>query len=83
MITVRWIGRSGGEDAVADQIVKDILQHDPEAQTRATLRIVFLRGFDLGIARAQVTKRFEHTPAEWNERLGGANPGKASRGTTL
>jgi hypothetical protein len=32
-----------------------------------------IRGYDLGIAHAQVSHSFEHTPAEWNAHLFGTS----------
>ena len=83
VVTVRWTGPSGSEDSAADQIAKEILQNDSEVQTRDALRIVFIRGYDLGIAHAQVARSFQHTPAEWNDRVSGASPAQPSASNNL
>jgi uncharacterized RDD family membrane protein YckC len=83
VVTVRWMGPPEEQDAAADQIAKQILQHDAEAQTRDALRIAFVRGYDLGIAHGQVARTFAHTPAEWNERISGTKPGLPNDGTKL
>lgn len=66
---VYWTGKSTDEESFADQVAKLILQNDPNAQDHDLLRVVMIRGYDLGIASAQVSHPFEHTPAQWNTRL--------------
>jgi uncharacterized RDD family membrane protein YckC len=74
VISVRWTGRSEDEDAGADEIAKRILKLDPGVTERDFLRVVMIRGYDLGIAQAQITKSYEHTPADWNSRVFGKPP---------
>jgi uncharacterized RDD family membrane protein YckC len=83
VVTVRWMRPPEEQDGAADQIAKEILDHDTEVQARDGLRIVFLRGYDLGIARAQVARTFAHTPAEWSERVSGTKPGQTNARTKL
>lgn len=64
-----WTGERSDDEAFADKVAKVILQNDPLAQDHDVLRIVIVRGYDLGIARAQHTDPFERTPAEWKARL--------------
>jgi uncharacterized RDD family membrane protein YckC len=75
---VRWTGRADQQELLANQIAMIILQKDPNAGSHDSLRIVIIRGYDLGIAHAEVSRFFEHSPAEWNQLLSG-NP--SSSGT--
>ena len=68
VISVFWSGNSGEEEAFADRIGKMILQQDLTARVRDSIRVVVVRGYDIGIAHARVTHAFEHTPAEWSAR---------------
>ncbi len=68
VVSASWSGKRSDGEAFADEVAKMILQQDPEAQNHDVLRIVVIRGYDLGIARAQQSDAFERTPAEWKER---------------
>jgi len=68
VISVFWSGNSGEEEAFADRIGKMVLQKDPTARVHDAMRVVVVRGYDIGIAHARVTHAFEHTPAEWSAR---------------
>jgi hypothetical protein len=74
VINVHWAGKSADEQAFADQVARQIIEHDSKVKEHDLLRVVMIRGYDLGIAHAQVAHPFEHTPAEWNVRLFGALP---------
>jgi uncharacterized RDD family membrane protein YckC len=60
------------KQAFADQVAKLIIEHDPTVKEHDQLKITVIRGYSLGIARAQVSYYYQHTPAEWNARLFGA-----------
>jgi len=83
VITVMWTGRSADEEAFASEVAKTILQHDPDVQNRDLLRIVMIRGYDLGIAHTQVTRSFEKSPADWRSHLFGTSPVEGSAPTKL
>ena len=68
VISVFWSGSSGEEEAFADRIGKMVLQKDPTARVHDAIRVVVVRGYNIGIAHARVTHAFEHTPAEWSAR---------------
>lgn len=74
VINVRWTGKAADEEAFADRVAKLILQGDSSAQEHDLLRVVMIRGYDLGIAHAQVSRSFEHTPAEWTVRFPSTMP---------
>lgn len=69
VVNIHWIGRSENEPAFADQVAKVILEHDSTAKQRDSLKVVMIRGYSLGIAHAQVSHYYQHTPVEWNARL--------------
>jgi len=78
VISVTWTGKATDEQAFADQVAKLIIEHDPKVKEHDLLRVVMIRGYDLGIAHAQVSNSFEHTPAEWSTRLFGTSPPEKS-----
>jgi len=59
---------------VADSVARLIIEHDPTVKEHDSLKVVVIRGYDIGIAHAQISYFYEHTPAEWNTRLFGASP---------
>lgn len=74
VVIVRWDGASQTDEDGAKRVARLLLQNDANVAQRDVLRIVVVRGFDLGIANASVTHPFEHTPAEWKQIvLPGAN----------
>ena len=73
VLSVFWTGLAGSEQAVAYEVARKILLRDPRAGNYDSIRVVLIRGYDLGIAHAQVTHSFEHSPAEWKNLLFG-NP---------
>ena len=68
--TVRWSGTSESESAAADQVARLVLDNFPQADQRDVIRIVFDRGYNLGIASFHSNNTFQHTPGEWKQRLG-------------
>jgi uncharacterized RDD family membrane protein YckC len=69
VVKAYWKEKKSNEEAVADEIAQLILQHDPKIQGCDALRIVMIRGYDIGIANAYVSDLYQHTPAEWKARL--------------
>jgi hypothetical protein len=72
VISVRWSGNAADEPTFADQIARQNLQHDPKVKEYDVLRVIMIRGYDLGFAHAQVTHPFEDAPAVWSARLFGS-----------
>jgi uncharacterized RDD family membrane protein YckC len=72
VVNVHWAGRSADKQAFADQVAKLIIEHDPTVKEHDQLEITSIRGYFLGIAHAQASYYYQHTPAEWNARLFGA-----------
>ncbi len=79
VINVHWAGKSAERQAFADQVAKLIIEHDPTVNEHDQLKITVIRGYSLGIAHAQVSYYYQHTPAEWNARLLGAGEPPASK----
>ncbi len=67
------------KQAFADQVGKLIINQDPTVRDRDLLKIVVIRGYNLGIAHAQVSYYYQHTPAEWNARLFGTEEAPANK----
>lgn len=79
VITIHWDGDFSNKEAVADQFARTILLHDSTVQNFSSLRVVIVRGYDLGIAHFTLTNSFAHPPNEWRTRLfGSAAPGGVS-----
>jgi uncharacterized RDD family membrane protein YckC len=63
---------------VADSVAKLIIEHDSTVKDHDSLKVVVIRGYNIGIAHAQISYFYEHAPAEWNTRLFGFASGQAS-----
>jgi RDD family len=83
VVTVSWSGQPDGREVFADQVARVILQHNPKVKEHDSLRIVLIRGFDLGIAHAQITYPFERTPDQWSSRLFGTTLPPTSSSATF
>jgi len=83
VVNVFWIGKSADEETFANRVAKLILKGDPKVQEHDLLRITMIRGYDLGIAHAQVSHPFERTPADWNAHLLGTSAPDSSTPTKL
>ena len=83
VVNVFWTGKSADEEAFANRVAKLILKSDPKVQEHDLLRITMIRGYDLGIAHAQVSHPFERTPADWNAYLLGTSAPDGSTPTKL
>jgi hypothetical protein len=71
VVNVFWAGKKGEEEAFPNRVPSQILQHDAQVMERNLLRVVIIRGYDLGIAHARVTHPFEDTPANWKTKARG------------
>jgi uncharacterized RDD family membrane protein YckC len=63
------------KQAFADEVARLIIGHDSTVNDHDSLKVVVIRGYNLGIARAQISYFYQHTPAEWGARLFGTSPG--------
>lgn len=62
------------EQVVAAQFAAVLLAKDPAAAGEDVIQVNLVYGYDIGIARASITRQVRHTPAEWAA-LAGTNPG--------
>jgi uncharacterized RDD family membrane protein YckC len=69
VVTVFWSGTQNQEEGLAKQVASRILENNPRVADRDLLRIVVVRGYDLGIAYAQRSDPFEDSPAGWKAKL--------------
>ena len=69
VVNVFWSGQQNQEEAFAKQVASRILENNPHVANRDRLRIVIIRGYDLGIAQAQRSNPFEDSPANWKTNL--------------
>lgn len=69
VVNIRWTRDPSDEQAVADAVARRILRDDPSVQSYDALNIVMIRGYDLGLAHAEVTRSFDDSPAHWSARL--------------
>jgi uncharacterized RDD family membrane protein YckC len=69
VVSVTWSGEAAHQDSVADEAAKVLLESDATVKDHDSLRVIVVRGYNLGITRAQVTRTFQRTPAEWRARL--------------
>jgi hypothetical protein len=69
VVNVFWSGQQDQEEGFAKQVASRILENNPHVANRDRLRIVIIRGYDLGIAHAQRSDPFEDSPANWKTKL--------------
>jgi uncharacterized RDD family membrane protein YckC len=69
VVSVFWSGQQNQEEGFAKQVASRILVNNPHVADRDLLRIVIIRGYDLGIAHAQRSDPFEDSPAGWKAKL--------------
>jgi uncharacterized RDD family membrane protein YckC len=65
VLTIHWVGESSSASGFADQVATAILAHDPNSRDYDALRVVIVRGYDIGIAKSNVNYTFEHSPSHW------------------
>jgi uncharacterized RDD family membrane protein YckC len=69
VVNVFWSGTQNEEERFANQAASRILENNPRVADRDLLRIVVVRGYDLGIATARRSDPFEDSPAGWKAKL--------------
>jgi hypothetical protein len=69
VVKVIWSGPQDQEALLANTVADHILQHNPGIKSRDYLRILVIRGYDLGIAHAEVSQSYEDSPANWQAKL--------------
>jgi hypothetical protein len=66
---VYWSGTQEQEEKFANQVASRILENNPRVADRDLLRVVVVRGYDLGFANAHRSTPFEDSPARWKTKL--------------
>jgi uncharacterized RDD family membrane protein YckC len=66
-------------EATADKIASIILATSPEISKRDMLAVSVAYGYDIGIARAWNTGRYQYSPSEWQARLRPEKKGNESK----
>ncbi|HVU34347.1 MAG TPA: RDD family protein [Opitutaceae bacterium] len=64
-ITVRTKKRPADYDGIADRSAAIVLENDPDARSANVINVVVVYGYDLGIARASISKTLSHSPSDW------------------
>ena len=68
-ITVVGDGKSAGEEAFADRVVKQIFENYPAAEHFNVVRVSISQGYNFGFAYSRSVRNIDRTPAEWKSRL--------------
>jgi uncharacterized RDD family membrane protein YckC len=64
------------EEGFADEVARTVLQGDRNAIDYDELSIRLFYGYDIGITSRWNHREFAHTPAEWQQRVLGKQPGR-------
>lgn len=64
-----WKERPHDNEAAAQQMASLILQNYEDIMDKDVLAVTITYGYDIGIARAWKTQRFQHSPLEWQKIL--------------
>lgn len=68
-ITVVGDGKSAGEEAFADRVVKQVFENYPAAGHFDVVRVSISQGYNFGFAYSRSVRNIDRTPAEWKSRL--------------
>ena len=68
-VQVRCTVATPDQQALANQIADSVLTTDPAVDRYSTLRIVLIRGYDIGIARALFPQTYSDSPAQWRQQF--------------
>jgi uncharacterized RDD family membrane protein YckC len=66
---VRCTIATSDQEALANQVADSLITTDPAIDQYSTLRIVLIRGYDIGIAHSSFTEIFTDSPAHWRQQL--------------
>ncbi len=66
IVRLHWTGAESEQEDLADRAAALILQNDPAARKYDALRVVVMRGYDLGLTSSWRAQSFEHSPNEWD-----------------
>jgi uncharacterized RDD family membrane protein YckC len=73
-VEVRCVVATTDEQALANQVADSILTTDPGVDQYSMLRVVVVRGYDIGIAHGSFSQTYSDTPAGWRRQFFGVSP---------
>lgn len=73
-VTVRCVVANTDEQALANQVADSVLTTDSGIDQYSMLRIVVVRGYDIGIAHGSFAQTYSDTPAGWRRQFFGVPP---------
>lgn len=68
-VEVRCTISTPDQQALANQVADSVLTIDPTIDQYSNLRIVLIRGYDIGIARASFSQTYSDSPARWRRQF--------------
>jgi uncharacterized RDD family membrane protein YckC len=74
VVDVHCTVSSTDEEALANQVADSLLTIDPRIDKFSTLRIVLIRGYDIGIAHSFFSQTYSDSPAAWKRQFFGVPP---------
>lgn len=69
LVQVRCTISNSDQEALANQIADSIVTTDPTIDQYSMLRIVLVRGYDIGISHTYFSQTYSDTPARWREQF--------------
>jgi uncharacterized RDD family membrane protein YckC len=69
LVQVRCTISNSDQEALASQIADSIVTTDPTIDQYGMLRIVLIRGYDIGIFRSSFSQTYSDTPGHWREQF--------------
>jgi uncharacterized RDD family membrane protein YckC len=73
-VKVRCVVATTDEQALANQVADSIITTDPGVDQYSMLRVVIVRGYDIGIAHGWFSQTYSDTPAGWKREFFGVPP---------
>jgi uncharacterized RDD family membrane protein YckC len=67
VVKVRCNVSNSDQEALANQVADSVITIDPTIDQYSLLRIVLIRGYDIGIARSSFSQSYADTPAHWRQ----------------
>lgn len=69
LVKVRCTIPNSDQEALANQIADSLITTDPTIDQYSNLRIVLIRGYDIGIAHSSFSQTYSDTPAHWRQQF--------------
>lgn len=74
VVDVRCTISTTDEEALANQVADSLITINPNVEQFSTLRVVLIRGYDIGIAHSWFSQTYSDTPAGWKRQFFGVPP---------